>query len=346
MNKELELLQFVETQLQRNQKVVLMVVVQSLGSSPGRPGFKMAVAEDGTLFGSIGGGVMEVNLVEIAKDFLNLGDNEATIKFGHPHVFTKYQDHRKDRPNSSGMICSGKQRVLFLELNSSDFESIDSISKAIIEDNQAILEINENGLRLVLPELGEFESYWQVFKGKSTFVTSSKNWFYAEKIGFKNQLFIIGGGHCAFALSELMSKLDFHITVFDDRPNLNTLQKNSFANRVEIIESYEKIGELIDSDPNAYVVVMTLGYKFDEIVIRQLFAKNFKYIGVLGSKAKMRTLLKTLEKEGFDKTKLAQIHTPIGLPINSHTPEEIAVSIAAEIIAVKNDSPLKVSKKS
>ena len=58
MNKELELLQFVETQLQRNQKVVLMVVVQSLGSSPGRPGFKMAVAEDGTLFGSIGGGVM------------------------------------------------------------------------------------------------------------------------------------------------------------------------------------------------------------------------------------------------------------------------------------------------
>ena len=81
---------------------------------------------------------------------------------------------------------------------------------------------------------------------------------------------------------------------------------------------------------------MTLGYKFDEIVIRKLFDKNFKYFGVLGSKAKMKTLLKTLEKEGFDKEKIARIRTPIGLKINSHTPEEIAVSIAAEIIAVKN----------
>ncbi len=138
------------------------------------------------------------------------------------------------------------------------------------------------------------------------------------------------------ALSELMSKMDFQITVFDDRPNLNTLEKNKFAHGVEIIESYEQIGELIHSNKNTYVVVMTLGYKFDEIVIRQLFDKKFKYFGALGSKAKMKTLIRKLEKEGFDKTRLAKIHTPIGLPINSHTPEEIAVSIAAEIIAVKN----------
>ena len=345
MNKDLELWQFIETQLQRNQKVVLMVVVQSLGSSPGRPGFKMAVAEDGTLFGSIGGGIMEVNLVETAKEFLTLDYNEATIKFGHPHVFTKYQDHRKDRPNSSGMICSGKQRVLFFKIEPSDYERLISIKDSFTKFNQGILLISKSEITILTPEMEHFDSY-RDSKENYYFIEKEKAFGYWEKIGFKNQLFIIGGGHCAFALSELMSKLDFHITVFDDRPNLNTLQKNSFANRVEIIESYEKIGELIDSDPNAYVVVMTLGYKFDEIVIRQLFAKNFKYIGVLGSKAKMRTLLKNLEKEGFDKSKLAQIHTPIGLPINSHTPEEIAVSIAAEIIAVKNDSPLKVSKKS
>ncbi|HVE56794.1 MAG TPA: XdhC family protein, partial [Pyrinomonadaceae bacterium] len=74
----------------------------------------------------------------------------------------------------------------------------------------------------------------------------------------------------------------------------------------------------------------------DEIVIRKLFGKEFKYFGVLGSRAKMKTLLRDLEKEGFDKEKLARIRTPIGLKINSRTPEEIAVSIAAEIIAVKN----------
>jgi len=130
--------------------------------------------------------------------------------------------------------------------------------------------------------------------------------------------------------------MDFHISLFDDRAELNTLQKNQFVHEKKLIESYEKIGEFIESGNNVYVVVMTLGYKFDEIVVRKLFDKNFKYFGVLGSRAKMKTLLKTLETEGFDKERLSKIKTPIGLPINSQTPEEIAVSIAAEIISVKN----------
>jgi xanthine dehydrogenase accessory factor len=83
-------------------------------------------------------------------------------------------------------------------------------------------------------------------------------------------------------------------------------------------------------------VVMTVGYKSDETVIGKLLGKKFKYFGVLGSRAKMKTLLKALAKEGFDKERLARIRTPVGLRINSRTPPEIAVSIAAEIIAVKN----------
>ena len=130
--------------------------------------------------------------------------------------------------------------------------------------------------------------------------------------------------------------MDFQISLFDDRADLNTLLKNEFVHEKKIIESYDAIGDFIEPGANNYVVVMTLGYKFDEIVIRKLFDKDFKYFGVLGSRAKMKTLLKNLEKEGFDKNKLAKIRTPIGLKINSRTPEEIAVSIAAEIIIVKN----------
>lgn len=87
---------------------------------------------------------------------------------------------------------------------------------------------------------------------------------------------------------------------------------------------------------NIYVVVMTLGYRSDEVVIRRLLDNNFKYFGVLGSAAKMKTLLDNLQKEGFPAQKLSRISAPIGIPINSRTPEEIAVSIAAEIITVKN----------
>ena len=130
--------------------------------------------------------------------------------------------------------------------------------------------------------------------------------------------------------------MDFRISIFDDRPELNTVDKNRFADRIEIIKTYETIDEYIPSGPNAYVVVMTLGYAFDEIVIERLAGRDFKYFGVLGSSAKMTTLMRELKTEGFDEAKFARIRTPIGLPINSRTPEEIAVSIAAEIIAVKN----------
>jgi xanthine dehydrogenase accessory factor len=164
---------------------------------------------------------------------------------------------------------------------------------------------------------------------------------YEEKIGFKNKLFIVGGGHCALALSELASKMDFYILLFDDRADLNTLAKNKFAHEKKIIESYDQIGEFIPDGNNVYVVVMTLGYKFDEIVIRKLIDKDFKYFGVLGSRAKMKILLKNLENENFPKEKLKQIRTPVGLPINSQTPEEIAVSIAAEIILCKNSTDEK-----
>ena len=165
--------------------------------------------------------------------------------------------------------------------------------------------------------------------------------FYEEKLGFKNKLSIVGGGHCALALSELMSKMDFFVEVFDDRAGLNTLEENEFAHSKQIVASYEAIGDFICSGANHFVVVMTLGYKSDEVVIRKLLDKDFKYFGVLGSKAKVRTLFKNLESEGFDKEKLNKIRAPVGLQINSRTPVEIAVSIAAEIIAVKNAANAK-----
>ncbi len=335
MTKELELLTFIEEHLKQNKRVVLIVVVKSSGSSPGRQGFKMVVAEDGTLFGSIGGGVMEVNLVETAKEFLTLKEDEAVRKYGHPRLFGLSQVHRKDRPNSSGMICNGQQRLIFFKIEPSDIDDLKSIQLGLTKSHKGILEIGHCGLKVFTPETEYFDEVWSSMD-QFYFIQKEKKLEYREKIGYKNNLFIIGGGHCALALSELMSKMDFYITVFDDRPNLNTLEKNKFANKVEIIESYTQMSELIHSDKEAYVVVMTLGYKFDEIVIRQLFDKNFKYFGVLGSKSKMRTLLGNLEKEGFDKKRLGKIQTPIGLPIKSQTPEEIAVSIAAEIIFVKN----------
>lgn len=297
---------------------MLLVVAESSGSSPGRQGFKMAIAAD-ALVGSIGGGVMEVNLVNLAKEKLKSIGNESLVK---PQI------HQKNAQTPSGMICSGRQTVLFYKLNPQDLPTVREIILGLEKHQSKFLEITENSFRITENASDDFDFRFEQ-SGENTFS-------FAEKLGYKNNLFIVGGGHCALALSELMSKMDFRITLFDDRSDLNTLAKNEFVHEKRIIESYENIGDFIPSGTNHFVVVMTVGYKSDETVIRRLFDKNFKYFGVLGSRAKMAILLKQLAKEGFPLEKLNRIRTPIGIQINSRTPEEIAVSIAAEIIAVKN----------
>ncbi|MGI8495381.1 MAG: XdhC family protein [Pyrinomonadaceae bacterium] len=318
MNKELEIWQFAARKLKRDEALLLLVVAESSGSSPGRQGFKMIVARN-EMRGSIGGGVMEVNLVQSAKCKVQNNENKPELV---------EQVHRKNSEDASGMICSGKQTVIFLELNSRHLKTVEKIIFTLIYNQTRKLQISNIGLR-VLENIENNSGFYFAETRENEFV-------YEELLGCKNKLFIIGGGHCALALSELMSGMDFHISLFDDREDLNTLAKNEFVHEKHILDSYEKIADFIESGADIYVVVMTLGFVFDEIVIRQLFKKNFKYFGVLGSKAKMKTLLRNLEKEGLCKERLKKIRAPIGLKINSRTPEEIAVSIAAEIIAVKN----------
>ncbi|HEX8249510.1 MAG TPA: XdhC family protein [Pyrinomonadaceae bacterium] len=337
MKKDLEIWQFVASRLKRKQSAMLLVVAESAGSSPGRQGFKMAVAAD-DLSGSIGGGLMEVNLVELAREILQgtrhkaKGEiktkNPGDSAFPVPHSAIVEQVHQKNSPVASGMICSGRQTVIFFKLNPPQLKIVREIVSALKNYQAKTLRISDSEFQIAetAPDKPDFR-FEQ--KGEGSFL-------FEEKLGFKNRLFIVGGGHCALALSELAAKMDFHIALFDDRPFLNTLAKNKFVHEKKIIESYERIGDFIPSGPDVYVVVMTLGYKSDEIVIRRLFDRDFKYFGVLGSRAKMKTLLKNLRREGFSPERLDRIRTPIGLPINSRTPEEIAVSIAAEIIAVKN----------
>ena len=306
---------------------MLLVVAESSGSSPGRQGYKMAVSADGELIGSIGGGVMEVNLVEESRSLLR---DAATGRRGDAGMLSE-QVHRENSPNASGMICSGKQSVIFKLLGQEDARTVNSIIDALNTRHPDLLTITPTQFKVTPSEGGPGHNPKSKIQNPK-----SDDFTYTERLGFKNDLYIIGGGHCALALSELMSKMDFHISLFDDRPDLNTIDKNRFAHTIDIVDSYDAIAAEIPDGSHSYVVVMTLGYASDERVIRSLIEKEFKYFGVLGSSAKMSVMLRKLLKEGLPAEKLDRIRTPIGLPIHSRTPEEIAVSIAAEIISVKN----------
>ena len=326
MSREIELWNFVADRLKIGERVVLLVAAESHGSSPGRAGYKMAVTENGDLIGSIGGGVMEVRLVDEAREILS----EPPAVAGGLTTELIEQDHRKNSDHPSGMICSGLQTVLRRVITSNDLPFIELAADSLRQHRGAQLVLNQNSLMVQPPKGGTHSASISFARHSDTEFT------YSEKLGPKNDLVIIGGGHCALALSEMMSRMDFSIRIFDDRPELNSLEKNQFADEITIIDGYEKVAEHVADGDSTYVVVMTLGYRTDEIVIRELLGREFKYFGVLGSRAKMATLLRELRDDGCPQEQLDAIRTPIGIQINSHTPEEIAVSIAAEIISVKN----------
>ena len=315
---EIKLWQFILDQLDKELPVVLMCVMESHGSSPGRRGFKMAVAYD-EMCGSIGGGMMEYKFVELAKEKLNENQLNYTLK---------KQIHSKSaKVNQSGMICSGEQTVYLGMVNSTDRDSIHMLIGSLQRNQHGTLNISPTGISFGILPLND-DYFFEIKK--------EDEWHYKEKTGYKNILHIIGGGHCSLAFSELMSKLDFKICLYDDRPNLNTMTENNFVDSKLVLKSYDDLETLIESGENVYVVIMTFGYRSDNIALRAIVNKDFKYVGILGSQTKMDELFKEWEHDGISEKKLSKIHSPIGIKINSQTPFEIAVSIAGEVIAVKN----------
>lgn len=301
---------------------MLLYVLESKGSSPGRQGFSMAVNARHEMEGSIGGGIMEHKFVEMAVEKLRVMSSELRVSS------IKKQVHDKgSAANQSGMICSGEQTILLYPVNEQDLPVIQQLIVSLQQHNNGALRLSPDGIHFgeTIP-VADF----------SFSFTDEQNWLYEEKTGYKNKLFIVGGGHCSLALSRLMASLDFYIHVLDDREHLKTLSENDAAHIKQVVDDYSAIGNLIPSGNNHYVVVMTFGYRSDDIAVRSVLQNQYRYLGVMGSKKKMETLFAQYRNEGLDETVLQLIHTPAGLPISSQTPEEIAVSIAAEIIRVKN----------
>lgn len=327
MTKQLQVWKFILDNLKERIPVVLLYVVESIGSSPGRQGFFMAVNARGIMKGSIGGGIMEHKFVELAKEKLkNVEQGTQNMEQG---AIRKQVHDKSAAKDQSGMICSGEQSVFLYQLQQTDIDVVQRLTDSLHDDEKGKLVIDKNGLR--------FES--QVPQKRYSFQKrSDEDWVYEEMTGFMEQVHIVGGGHCGLALSKLMRMLDFHVHVYDERTELNTMLQNDAAHRKTVVESYSELAAVIDENEEAYIVIMTFGYRTDDIALRSLIGKKFKYLGVLGSKKKIEKMFADYRSDGWSEEKLSSIHAPVGIHIKSETPEEIAVSIAAEIIKVKNNA--------
>ena len=142
---------------------------------------------------------------------------------------------------------------------------------------------------------------------------------------------IFGGGHCAQALAPLLHTVGFRVTVFEEREEYGCRENFPSAERI-IVGDYTRIGDSLQLTAEDYIVIMTNGHSFDLEVQDQVLRGDFAYVGVIGSRKKTAAVNAKLRKRGVSEEAISRVHTPIGTPIKAVTPEEIAVSIAGELI--------------
>lgn len=157
---------------------------------------------------------------------------------------------------------------------------------------------------------------------------------YVEPLEAAPHLYLIGGGHVAHHLARAAAAVGFHIHVLDDREKFANRER--FPDAAEIaVDSIPVWLERAELTANAYVVILTRGHRYDLDALRALAPRPVRYLGLIGSRAKVARLYGALREEGVDPERLAHVHAPVGLAIGAVTPQEIAISILAELIAVK-----------
>ena len=286
---------------------VLALVVDHQGSVPGTTGAAMAVSPLGCA-GPVGGGTAEHAIIERAR---SVAGGPELIDIEHT-------------PEAHGTLCSGRQTIALFSLAATDEGCLAAICDTLRAGRVGTLRLSSTGI-----------SFEAGATAPQALVTEAAGFRFATVLGRLDTLTIVGGGHCALALSRVMATLPFRIVVLDDRPDLPTLAANTFADEIRTV-GYADLAAQVPEGDRSWVVVMTFGHAHDEAALRALAGHRLRYLGLLGSAAKVATLFAAMRADGVAAEFLASIHAPVGVPIGSHTPEEIAISIAAEIIRERN----------
>lgn len=161
--------------------------------------------------------------------------------------------------------------------------------------------------------------------------------FFIEHLKRQAHLVICGGGHVSQQVIELAGKVGFHVTVLEDRPYFADRAREAGADLV-LCDAFEKSLQGIAGTPDTYFLVVTRGHRFDRACLEQILKKPYAYVGMMASRGRSALLKKQMAEDGFDRKALDEMYTPVGLSIHAETPEEIAVSIVAELIQIKNQT--------
>jgi xanthine dehydrogenase accessory factor len=337
-----------------NTPLVLATVTRTNGSTPQKPGSSALFGRQGLIYGTVGGGIVEGKVQKMAMEAV-LSKESGHFQFNLAN----------DISNIEEAICGGQISVL-VDANIDNYISVfEQVKQSIADRVPGVLITMVTGFtkKTVL-----INRYWMSetykpsipveFIGKIEPVVMSllstgnpsdfremeisipdeepSSLFFLEPVFPAAQLVIAGAGHIGKALAHLGSRLDFEVTVIDDRPEYANSENIPDADHIivkdigEAMREFKKLSE-------TYVVIVTRGHKDDAAALKPCIGSDLAYTGMIGSKNKIATMRMNFIENGWATGKQwEEIHAPVGLEIKSRTVEEIAVSIAAQLVLVRN----------
>src|SRR5690606_29864416 len=235
----------------------LATIIRRIGSTPRKDNARMLIRRDGTTLGSVGGGCVEAEVWQKAKE---------VIESGHSTIVS-YQMKDEDVRNE-GLVCGGTIEI------------------------------------------------------------------FIESIGPDPLVVIMGAGHLGQAIARVAQPAGFRVAVLDDRQNFANRERFPMAEQI-VVADFESGLDQIQIAENAYILVVTRGHSHDQVATESALRTPARYVGLVGSRRKIQFIIRNLLEDGLPVETLDRLYAPIGLPIGSETPEEIAVSVVAELIAVR-----------
>lgn len=321
---------------------VLASIVGQAGSTPRTPGTRMAVLPDGSILGTIGGGRLEAEVMALARPVLAEG-LARMVRFDLSGADAAGMD----------MICGGKMTIL-LEPLSPDAETLQAL-RGFASD------AGSKARGFFVSELEPAPGQEERFVARQRFVLSRQNlsrllaqaveeaasercpvlvgeggrYVVAEPTPRVGTVWLLGAGHVSQRTAALAAQVDFRVVVADDRSEFANRKRFPMADKILVPERFDDFLAPQGLGADDYVVIVTRGHQFDGMLLEQALRTEAGYLGMIGSRRKRDAIYDMLREKGFGDADFERVYSPIGLDIGAETPEEIAVSIVAELIKAR-----------
>jgi xanthine dehydrogenase accessory factor len=321
----------------RRESFALATVISRNGSAPRSAGAKMLIRADSSIVGTVGGGSLEANVQRLAHEVIE----------NHLAVIREFSFSGKDA-STMDSICGGQVEILVEWVDGTEplTQSIVADLDQVLTQHQKawlvtvcptekattthVLVLNDSKVIGALPANLPQETIHSVRSLEK--ITLDQQTVIVEPVNISGTAYIFGAGHVSRSLAAFIKAVGFWTVVIDDRPEYANRERFPEVDDILVPNSLKDIMGSLKVDPYSFIIIVTRGHLDDQLILELALKTDAGYIGMIGSRRKCELIFQDLYKKGYQEKDIMRVHAPIGLPISAETPEEIGISITAEMI--------------